>query len=76
MPIGVEVVNSRLILKPRSMESGRRARLSVTGLTPSGNNMVPHGLPRPPFRVIIEPNVAGGFDEYQPADDTKYLHRR
>ncbi len=46
----------------------RSAKLVITGLTPSSNNTVPHGLPTTPQKVILQPQAAGGFSEFQPAD--------
>ena len=48
----------------------RKAKLTVSGLTASAANTVPHGLPSAPLNVIIEPTSAGGFHETQPADAT------
>lgn len=48
----------------------RKARLAVTGLTPSASNIVPHGLPAVPMSVLIEPASAGGFHETSAADAT------
>ncbi len=44
------------------------AKLVVTGLTADAANTIPHGLPRAPLNVIIEPTSAGGFFETQAAD--------
>ncbi len=46
-----------------------KAKLVVTGLA-AGANTIPHGLPRAPLNVMIEPTSAGGFHETQPADAT------
>ncbi len=47
-----------------------KAKLVVTGLTASSANTVPHGLPRTPLNVVIEPTSAGGFHETSAADAT------
>lgn len=47
-----------------------RELLTVTGLTVSSANTVPHGLPRAPQTVIIVPTSAGGFHQTSAADAT------
>ena len=52
------------------------AKLTVTGLTASSNNTVPHGLtdgkgnPVTPLQVSLEPTSNNNFWEYQTADST------
>jgi hypothetical protein len=54
----------------------KNAKLSVSGLTVSGNNSVPHGLTDgkgnavTPITVSIEPTSNNNFYEYQAADST------
>jgi len=68
MAIAVTTVNTYVDRTERSVRI-RHAVLQVTGLA-SGNNTVPHGLPKTPRSVNIEPNSAGPFNEYQTADAT------
>jgi len=68
MPIGVTATNAYVDRTERSVRI-RHAVLQVTGLT-SGQNTVPHGLPKAPRVVNIEPTSAGPFNEYQAADAT------
>ncbi|HEX5481945.1 MAG TPA: hypothetical protein VFZ08_04895 [Terriglobia bacterium] len=46
----------------------RKAKLAVTGLAANSANVIPHGLPSPPMKVVIEPTSSGGFHETQPSD--------
>lgn len=66
MPIAVSPVNQYAERTERSVRI-RHAVLQVTGLT-SGQNSVPHGLPKAPRVVNIEPTSVGPFNEYQAAD--------
>ena len=68
MPIAVNAVNAYTGRTERSVRI-RRAVLQVTGLA-GGNNSVPHGLPKAPRVVNIEPTSTGPFVEYQAADAT------
>jgi len=73
MAIAVTTVNAYVDRTERSVRV-RHAVLQVTGLA-SGNNTVPHGLPKTPRAVNIEPNSGGPFNEYQAADATNlYLN--
>jgi hypothetical protein len=45
------------------------AKLVIAGLA-SGQNTVPHGLVRAPFRVEIEPTSSADIYEYEAADAT------
>jgi hypothetical protein len=47
-----------------------RVLLTVTGLTASLANTIPHGLPRTPQVVTIVPTSAGGFHQTSTADGT------
>lgn len=68
MPIGVTPVSAVAYRTERSVRI-REAVLQVTGLA-SGNNSVPHGLPKTPRVVNIEPTSTGPFVEYQAPDGT------
>jgi hypothetical protein len=54
----------------------KNAKLTVSGLTASSNNTVPHGLtdgkgnPVTPITVSIEPTSNNNFWEYQAADSS------
>jgi hypothetical protein len=66
--ISVTPVNAYVDRTERSVRI-RHCVLQVTGLA-SGNNSVPHGLPKAPRVVNIEANSTGPFIEYQAADAT------
>ena len=68
MAISVTASNKYAERTERSIRI-RHAVLQVSGLS-SGNNTVPHGLPKTPRAVNIEPTSAGPFNEYQSADAT------
>lgn len=68
MAIAVTAANAYTDRTERSVRV-RHAVLQVTGLA-SGNNSVPHGLPKTPRVVNIEPTSTGPFVEYQAADGT------
>jgi hypothetical protein len=68
MPISVTTVYPYADRTDRSVRI-RHCVLQVSGLS-AGNNTVPHGLPKMPRVVNIEPTSAGPFNEYQAADAT------
>lgn len=46
----------------------RRAKLTITGLTASADNVVPHGLPYTPNWVVFRPTALGLWGETLPPD--------
>ncbi len=47
-----------------------KARLSITGLTATADNTVPHGLPRAPQAVSYRAQASGGYNETKAPDAT------
>jgi hypothetical protein len=45
-----------------------KSTLTVTGLTASADNTVPHGLPRTPAAISYRPQASGGWNEKQAPD--------